>query len=420
MATDSLYTAIDIGTTKVATVVARVATSGEMDVVALGRSASAGLQKGLVADAGELTAAVRASTAEASSMLGRKLPPAHVGITGAHLTSVNAASQIAARRGRKGPHTFTQEDVNRLLRSTYRSNGHRVVHILPRAFQVDGFTDVRDPLGMTGEQLAAESHVVLGDPRSIQALQRVVSDAGLKMSGLVVENLASAEAVLAKEERDAGVVLVDIGGGTSDIAIFRNGAPWFTATVPVAGSHFTNDLSVGLGLPIGIAEQLKVEHGSAIVDGVDPKAGVEVSDGGLLLPRTVYQTNVNQLLRDRAVELVKLVLQKVALSGLRRVPPAGIVLTGGSADLHGLADVAAEYGSCMVRVGSPISALGLPEELEHSSFSTAVGLLLWAIQQRHAGAVSPDVALNPSVAMRLRGWLGRLTRTGGSPSAARV
>jgi cell division protein FtsA len=407
---ETTYTAIDVGTTKIAILVAKVAPGGTIEIVAMGHAASEGMRKGTVVSPLELTESVRLSVQEARAMLGNDMPPAYVGITGGHLTCINAAATLSPNR-KGGATTFSQNDVNRLLSSTVDQSDERrrVVHVVPRSYQVDGLQGVRNPVGMKGERLAAESHVVVGDVAAMENLESVVRAAGVNVHGLVIEHLASAEAVLTSDERQAGAVLVDIGGGTSDIAIYRDGAVWYTAAIPVAGHHFTNDIAIGLGLPPSVAEATKIQYGSALLGQVGPQDVVEVESGLGEHTRPISHQMLNQLLHDRAVELVRMVLHKVMQSGLTRVPPGGIVLTGGCANLPGLAEIAADYGKCVVRVGTPLATLGLPPELEHSSYSTAVGLLLWAIQHRHPGAVAESVTLNANVLDRLRGWFTRFT-----------
>jgi cell division protein FtsA len=407
---ETMYAAIDVGTTKIATMVAKVSTTGTVEVVALGHSTSGGMRKGMVVNPAELTDSIRRSVDEARAMLGSDLPPVHVGITGGHLTCINAASNLARQR-KGGVRTFSQGDVDRLLNSTVQQSDERrrIVHVVPRTYQVDGLRGVRNPIGMNGEKLSVESHVVVGDAATMDNLERVVRAAGVKVQGMVIEHLASAEAVLTSDEREAGVVLVDIGGGTADIAIYRGGTAWYTAAIPVAGQHFTNDIAIGLGLPPTVAEAAKVRYGSALLGGLDdPKEVIEVESGLGEHTRPISRQTLNQLLHDRAVELVRMVLHKVGQAGLTRVPPGGIVLTGGCANLPGLAEIAADYGKCEVRVGTPPPTLGLPPELEQSSFSTAVGLLLWAIQHRHPGAIATSVTLNTGTLDKIRGWMSKL------------
>lgn len=406
---ETTYAAIDVGTTKVATLVAKVSSVGTMEIIALGHATSEGMRKGMVVDPLELTASIRRSVDEAQSMLGAPLPSVHVGITGGHLACVNRAASVS--RNKKSQSTaFSQDDVNRLLNSTVEAsdNRRRVVHVMPRSYKIDGLQGVRNPIGMNGENLEAESHVVVGDAATMENLEGVVHAAGVKVHGLVIEHLASAEAVLTTDEREAGAVLVDIGGGTSDLAIYRDGTAWYTAAIPVAGHHFTSDIAIGLGLPTSVAEATKLSHGSALLGQVGPHDIVEVDSGLGDHTRPISQQTLNQLLHDRAVELVRMILHKVSQSGLVKVPPGGIVLTGGCANLPGIAEIAADYGKCTVRVGIPSTILGLPSELEQSSFSTAVGLLLWAIRYQHPGAVAGSVTLDANVLSRLKGWFSRL------------
>ncbi len=421
---EQLYAAVDVGTTKIATLVAKVATTGAMEIVAVGHASSAGMRKGLVVSPEELGESVRRSVDEATAMLGRQMPPAYVGVTGAHLVCLNAAASISRESGKGRQRAFSQEEVDRLLMSTYpERTGRRLVHVVPRSYQVDGKGGIKDPVGLNGTSLRADSHVVLGDRAQMENLARVVRGAGVKVRGMVLEHLASAEAVLTNDERQAGAVLVDIGGGTSDIAIYKDGAAWYTAALPVAGQHFTSDLAVALGLPPSVAETTKLEHGSAHVGDGDRGQAITVETGLGDHTREISLQSVNQLLHDRAVELVRLILHKVTESGLERVPLGGMVLTGGSASLPGLAEIAADYGECPVRIGRPSPALGFPDELEQTSFSTAVGLVLWAVRHRHVGAVVPDVDVSPTVMGRLRGWLSKLspTRPGeGRPSEVRT
>jgi cell division protein FtsA len=407
---EQTYAAIDVGTTKIATLVAKVAQAGTMEIVALGHATSEGMRKGMVVNPTELTDSIRRSVDDAQAMLGKRVPPVHVGITGGHLTCLNAAAQFDAR-GKKGLRTFSQEDIDRILRSTVNQSDkrRRIVHVLPRSYKVDNLQGVRSAIGMTGEKLGAESHVVVGDVATMDNLERVVKASGVRVRGMVIEHLASAEAILTSDERESGVILVDIGGGTSDIAIYREGTAWYTGAIPVAGHHFTNDIAIGLGLPLTIAEATKVQYGSALLQGIDSKDVIEVESGLGDHTRPISHLTLNQLLHDRAVELVCMILYKASQAGLTKVPPGGIVLTGGCANLAGLAEIVADYGKCQVRIGSPAASLGLPLELEHSSFSTGVGLLLWAIQHRHPGAIASSIEINESVFGKLRGWFSKLT-----------
>ena len=405
---ESLYCAVDVGTTKVGTLVGRVSPAGTVEVVALGHVSSSGMKKGMVVSPDELAESVRRSADEARRMLGRRLPPAYVGITGSYLTCLNASASLPVARKRRS--VVSQRDVDRLLNATSDKAVDRrhLIHVIPRSYTVDGLNEVHNPVGLSGQQLSSESHVVIGDPAPMENLARVVRSAGVTVKGLVIEHLASSEAVLSADERQTGVVLVDVGGGTSDIAIFKDGAIWHTAALPVGGWQYTNDLSLALGVTLAAAEQAKLRYGSAIVDGVGPNDTLDIPIGEGSTTKSVQSTSFYGVLHDRSVDLVRLILHKVKEAGLDRMPPAGMVITGGTSNLPGLLEVAAEYTSCAVRQGSPSHALGLPQELEDAAFATTVGLLLWGIRRRHpkpftGGAVSVSV---PAM-QRLREWLSR-------------
>jgi len=400
---EQLYAAIDVGTTKVATLVARVGASGAIEVVAVGRASSEGMKKGMVADADALTQSVRASVRYAEEMLGHPIPSAFVGITGAFLVSEN----VTARMSDGGQQPVSERDVDRLIEDTVAEYGARrpVLHVIPRMYQVGGVRNVRNPLGLNGAGLATQAHVVYGAPEPIALLNKVMADAGVKVRGFIIEQLASAEAVLTADEREIGAVLVDIGGGTSDLAVYKEGTLAHSAVIPVAGTQFTTDLVIGLGITPAAAEATKLHFGSCDTMGVSEKESVNVDTGMAGHTRPVSCFHINKLLRDRAIELTRLVLFKLREGGFDRVPASGIVLTGGSANLRGLAEVMREYAHCRVRVGTPLAAFGLPDELRESAFSTGVGLLAWGIQRRHAGAVAPAITVSEPVSSKLRGWL---------------
>ena len=401
--TREYLTAIDVGTTKVVTLVAKM-DYATTEILASGHSPSRGMRKGLIVNPEAMTVCISKSALDAEAMLGHKLPPAFVGITGSHLTSLNAAGTITREPGRHGSQPFSQNDIDELLKSTLPSDmaNKRLVQVVPRSFKVDGLDSVTDPMGMHGGQLSAESHVVMGDPEMMETLSATLRSAGIDVADLVLEHLASAEAVLTSEERLMGVVLADIGGGTTDVAVFENGTVNFTRSIPIAGHHFTSDLATGLGISPSAAEWAKLTKADLEVDSINQRESLTLDIGeGKEAP--VSRRVFNRLLRDRALDLVRMFLYRLAESGMRRIPSGGIVLTGGSAALPGLADLFAEYGKCSVRIGKPAQQLGLPEEFEDSIYSTAVGLLLWGMRHKPTGAM----ASSKSTQSESRGWFSR-------------
>ena len=383
---EQLYAGLDVGTTKIATVVARVASSG-MEVVAAGHAPSQGMRRGQVVDAEALSDAVRRSVSDAAAALGERLPPAYVSVTGAHVASVNAAASITRAPSRapgpSRPRAFTSADVDEVLASSIpKMDPSRVLlHAVPRRFAIDDRT-VHDPVGLCGETLTVETHVVSGDRSAVAELASAVRGAGVKVRGMVLQHLASAGAVLSADERERGIVLADIGGETTGVAVFENRAVLHTSAIAIGGRHFTSDLAVGLGVSPEVAERVKLALGPAGLDGTEARLEVGgVSEGGSQL---VSRHRAHELLRDRSLELLRLILRRVRESGTDRVPACGLVLTGGASKLPALASAAAEHARFPVRVAAPSSALTLPAELDDASFSTAVGLVLWAVGHQRA------------------------------------
>lgn len=384
---EQLYAAIDVGTTKIVTLVARADAEGGVDVVAQGHASSAGMRKGMVVNPDAMKECIRQSVREAEKTLGRRLPPVIAGVTGSHLQSHNAKSDELENEVVEHDGYFTRSNVDELVQSTaHNPIGMRVIQTVPRSFE--------------------ESHVIMGDAVPIDTLIATLSGAGVTLRGLVPEHLASGEAVLNPQERVLGVVLADIGGGSTDVVIYREGSVWYTTSIPVAGQHFTTDVATGLGLLPVAAERAKTANGSVWFEHLTERDTVEVKPGPGSNAFHVHAKKLNRLLHDRAVELVRMMMYRLASNGLVHIPSAGIVLTGGSSALPGLVDIVADYGKCPVRIGVPSSTLGLPDELLDPTYSTAVGLVLWAIRQRHINTLTESryVVTPPS---RSGGWFSR-------------
>ncbi|MBI2872321.1 MAG: cell division protein FtsA [Chloroflexi bacterium] len=379
--TDALYAGIDVGTTKVQTLVARVGPYGELEMVARGLVASRGMRKGMVVSFHELGEAVRESVCQAERDLGRVLPPAYVGVTGQHISSFNTSSSLDRPEAALRPlsHREVKEAVRAASPST--KGNKKVLHLIPRAYSIDGLGGVRNPVGLCATQVDVEAHVITGDLPHLTNLARVLDSAGVAVKGLVLEPLASAEAVLTADEREMGAVMVDVGGGTSDIAIFQEGAIWHTAVVPVAGFHFTNDVSQALRLPFSLAEEAKLRYGSAEVVTTTATDYVELGADGAGQPRRIDRNRLCDVLHSRARDLVQQIVAKLKQAGLERVPAAGIVFTGGAARLPGLVELAADISMAPVRLGMPRESFHLPPELTSPACATCVGLLLWNFRE---------------------------------------
>ena len=395
---EQLYAAIDVGTTKVVTLVAKAGAEGALEIVAKGYAASSGMRKGMVVTPDAMRECIRQSVREAEKALGQRLPPAIAGVTGSHLQSRNVPAGETEGGGVSSDGYFTRSNVDGLVQSTAQSSiGMQVIQAVPRS--------------------SGESHVITGDAVTVDTLRSTLSAAGVTLRGLVPEHLASGEAVLNSEERVLGVVLMDVGGGSTDIVVYSEGSPWHSASIPVGGQHFTTDVATGLGLLPIAAEWVKISKGSAWFEHLTERDIAEVKPALGSKVSSVHLKKLNRLLHDRTVELVRLVMQRLASSGLTHIPSAGIVLTGGAAALPGFTEIVADYGRCPVRIGAPSTALGLPDDLMDPSYATAVGLVLWAIRQRHIGPLTePELADAPRA--RSGGWFSRFKS--GQPAGAGV
>ncbi|MDE3077350.1 MAG: cell division protein FtsA, partial [Chloroflexota bacterium] len=306
-------------------------------------------------------------------------------------------------------HDIGHQDIERALDAarTVAIPGNRdVIHVIPRGYVVDGLDGVKNPIGMTGSRLEVETHIVCGGSGTIQNLVKCVERAGVRPSALVLEPLAAATAVLSDSEREAGVVLVDIGGGTTDVAVFVEGSVWHSAVLAVGGSHITNDIAIGLRAPYETAEELKIKHGRASVDGVLSDEPVRLAtEGGTQHYR---RAELCEIIEARVEEIFQLVREELRASGMLGLLPAGAVLTGGSAQLDSIADVAARILDMPVRIGVPGELEGLVDTIASPAFATGVGLVRWGFS--HAalgGAVYEDTSSPRSndVYARVKGWL---------------
>ena len=381
MARDIFYTAIDIGNAKVCTTIATVGPEGELKVVGTGVVPSQGLHKGRVENTAEAHEAIKASLEQAQRYLGRGVTWAYVGITGNHISCINT-SGIVNKANEEEP--LSAQEVERLISSSHPDvmPGKEVLHLIPISYVVDGLTDVRNPVGLHAGQVQVDSHVVLGEISVTKNIIKAVERCNIKVHSLVLQPLAAGEAVLTQAERELGAVLVDIGAGTTDIAVFRGGNPWYISVIPVGGHQLTRDLSAALGVPYHQAEEIKLRWGHAL-----PEA-VPITDE-VILPgfqggpqRVIQRRSMCQPIYDRLTEVFKLVLQKIRHAGLRRIPPGGLVITGGMAELPGIAELANKATLAPARIAQPSGILGLPSELRKPPFSTSVGLLLWGIKHQ--------------------------------------
>ncbi|MEK7216382.1 MAG: cell division protein FtsA [Chloroflexota bacterium] len=373
------YAAIDVGTTKVCTLVGQINASGGVEVVGVGVVPSRGLQKGMVVNIDEATDAIRASIQRATHSSGGQIRHAYLGITGSHLTSVNNRGTVTMVRPDR---LVAGDDVSRVMEAARTTvgvpNNREVIHVLPRGYTLDGQEGIRNPIGLHGFRLDVDAHIIMGALTSIQNLTKCVEQLGVTVDDLVLEPLASGEAVLTDDERENGTLLVDIGGGTTDIAVFQQGSVAHTSIIPIGGHQFTQDLVIGLRAPYAAAEAAKIAHGTVEPDGVGGDEMVELSAFGETAKRPVSRRLMADILRARFDELVELVQAEVRKAGYLGLLPAGAVLTGGSSGLGHLTEVAEHLFNMPARIGRPSGVSGLTDSISAPAFATSVGLLLWA------------------------------------------
>jgi cell division protein FtsA len=381
-----VYTAIDIGTTKVCTLVAQLDANNQLEVMGVGIAPSRGMQKGMVVDLDAASDAIRTSVQRAERTSGRRIGSALVGITGSHVQSVSNTGTMTITRPDR---LISEEDVERVIetaRTTVAIPANReIIHVIARSFTLDGQEGIRNPVGLHGFRLDVEAHIITGAVSSIQNLTKCLDIVGIRVENLVLEPLASAEAVLTEDEKEAGVALVDIGGGTSDVAVFVAGSVTYTAVLPVGGHQFTQDLVIGLRTPQAAAEEAKTQHGSVDAASVPPEEMLELSMFGHGDKRQAPHRLMNEILRMRATELLELVQTALRRSGYEAMLPAGVVFTGGGSSLQGLMSLAEDVLRSPVRVGAPEGVTGLIDTVSGPSYATSVGLLLWALRYESGG-----------------------------------
>ncbi|MGH2601621.1 MAG: cell division protein FtsA [Dehalococcoidia bacterium] len=404
--------AIDVGTTKVCTLIGDLDPEGRPRVLGVGVTASRGMKRGAIDDMVEVTAAIRRSiqVAEASAG-GLQIGTATVGVAGAHVGGLNTKGLTAITHPNR---PIADDDVERALDSartiTIPSN-REVIHVLPRHYVVDGAEQVSNPVGMHGHRLDVDAHVITGTVNAMQNLKRCVTAAGVDVDQLVLQQLASVDAVLDDEERRHGVIVADIGGGTTDIAIILNGAVYHTSVLPVGGDNITNDLVVGIRTPFHAAEEAKEIYGHGIPSAVNVDEMVELDAFGAEARRSVNRRRLCEIVQARMEEILEMVGQDVRRAGLSDLAAAGLVLTGGAANLEGIEQLATEVLHMPVRVAYPHEVSGKTDIIINPAFATSIGLLSWAAREhglRPGG--SPDLPerrprTSPDA---LNGWVRKL------------
>jgi cell division protein FtsA len=375
----NLIVGLDIGTSKIVTIVAELLPEGSLKVIGLGQHVSRGLKKGVVINIDSTMQAIQRSLEEAELMADCKINTVFTGIAGSHIKSINSHGMVKIKEAE-----VSQMDVDRVVetaRAVALPADQQILHILTQEFIIDGQEDVREPLGMSGMKLEVKVHIVTGAVAAAQNIVKCIKRCGLEVSDLILQPLASSIAVLTEDEKELGVCLVDIGGGTTDIAVFKNGAIRHTAVIPIAGDQMTNDIAVAFRTPTQSAEDIKIKHGCALRQLADPREVVEVPGVDGREPRQLSVQTLAEVVEPRVVELYELVLQELRRSGMEEMIASGVVITGGSSMMRGMIDLGEEVFHTPVRLGMPRYVGGLSEVVSNPRYATAVGLVLMGKQQ---------------------------------------
>lgn len=377
-----IITALDVGTTKICAIIAKV-TDRQPEVLGVGVSPCLGLKKGLVTDIYATTAAIKEAVWQAEQAADTTAHSVYVGITGEHITSMNSRNVIAINH--PGGIT-THDDVERLLdsaKSIVIPPDREIIHIIPRSFTVDGQKHIKSPVGMHANRLEVETHIVTGLSSFIQNVVKCVHQAGLTVDQVVLEPIAAAESVLLPAEKEIGAALVDIGGGTTDIVIYINSEILFSAVIPLGGNHVTRDISIGLRTDDIEAERIKLAHGSVSSSDSESPEILRVQSIGCDQPRLLPGKILSEIIEPRMSEVCRFVLDQIEAAGYIDKIPAGIVFTGGGSMLPGFCELAAEMSGLPIRIGKPFEVPGLTEEMRKPMYSTAVGLVIYGSKQCH-------------------------------------
>jgi cell division protein FtsA len=376
----NIIVGLDIGTSKVVAVVAEIKDDGTLNVVGLGSAASRGLKRGVVVDIEKTVASIQAALGDAELMADCKISHVFTGIAGSHIKSINSDGMVAIK-----DKEVTSADIDRVIETASAVNiptDHQVLHILAQEYMIDGQEGVKEPMGMSGVRLHVNVHIVSGAVSAVQNITKCIRRCGLEIEEVVLQPLASAYSVLTEDEKDLGVCLVDIGGGTTDMAVFIGGAIRHTAVIPIAGDQVTNDIAMALRTPTSEAETIKLQYGVALRHMSDPAQMIEVPGVGERGARQMSRHTLAEVIEPRIEELYGLVQQELRRSGFEGRLSSGIVITGGAAIMPGMVELGEEIFHMPLRMGTPKYVGGLAEVVKNPRYSTAVGLLLIAREQQ--------------------------------------
>ncbi len=385
--TEKYIVGLDVGTSKICVVVGEIKQDENLDVIGIGTAPSLGLRKGVVVSLEKTIEGIKKAVEEAELMAGIEISRTYIGISGNHIKGFNSRGVIGVSTKQQ---EILREDIERVTAAAHPAGmpkDSEVIHVLTQEFKVDDHEGIQDPTGMTGRRLEVNAHIVTGSTTAIQNTLTCVNRAGLTVAGKVLVQKANAEACLTQDEKEMGVALVDIGAGTTNIAIFERGSLWHTAVIPVGGYNFTNDIAIGLRTPIPDAEKIKKKYGCVLSSYLEDDAMFEAAGVGSPKSRLVSQQTLVEILQPRAEELFTLVQQEITKAGYDKVINSGLVITGGGSLLTGITEIAEQMFNLPARLGKPTGIGGLVDVVSSPTFSTAIGLIKFGMSEGMTGQV---------------------------------
>ena len=402
-ASDNMIVGLDIGTSKVVAIVGEIVDDGSLNIIGIGSHRSRGLKKGTVVNIESTVESIQHAIAEAEMMAGCQIHSVYAGIAGSHIRSMNSHGIVAIRDGE-----VERADIERVIDAAQAvaiPADQKVLHILPQEYLIDAQEGVKEPLGMSGVRLEARVHLVTCAINAVQNIEKCIKRCNLAVDEIILEQLASAYSVLTEDEKELGVCLVDIGGGTSDIAIFTEGSIRHTGVIPIAGDQVTNDIAMALRTPTDDADEIKVKYACALTQLANGADSIKVPSVGDRPPRELSRQALAEVVEPRYVELFTLVQQELQRSGFQDMLAAGIVLTGGTSKMEGVVDLAEEIFHAPVRIGAPHNVAGLADIVRNPIYSTGVGLLLYGLKQfQEQGGIITKGEPRITLVSRVKSW----------------
>jgi len=399
----NLIVGLDIGTSKIVAIVGEISVDDEIEIIGIGSSRSRGLKKGVVVNIESTVHSIQRAIEEAELMAGCEIHSVYTGIAGSHIRSLNSHGIVAIR-----DNEVSVGDIDRVIdaaRAVAIPADQKILHILPQEFVIDSQEGVKEPVGMSGVRLEAKVHMVTGAVSAAQNVVKCVRRCGLDVDDIILEQLAASYSVLTEDEKELGICLVDIGGGTTDIAVFTDGAIHHTAVIPIAGDQVTNDIAIALRTPTQHAEDIKVQYACALTQLANPEETIEVPSVGDRPSRRLARQTLAEVVEPRYEELFTLVQAEIRRSGFEDLIAAGVVLTGGSSKMEGVVELAEEIFHMPVRIGIPTYVAGLSDVVKSPIYSTGVGLLLFGRKQAHE--MMPQIRLDggmKGIWERMKSW----------------